>query len=49
MFKKIFNAVTYPFHLVFCFGVIIAAMFAYAFDKELQRELDDFNGIREGE
>lgn len=49
MFKKVYNLLTAPVRFLYAMGALIYLMFAYAFDKELQREMDDFNGIREGE
>lgn len=49
MFKKIWNAATAPVRFLFAMGALIYLMFAFCFDKEAQREMDDFNGIREGE
>ena len=49
MFKKVYNLLTAPVRFIYAMGVMIYFMFAFICDKEAQRELDDFNGIREGE
>lgn len=49
MFKKVYKMLTAPVRFLFAMGVFIYIMFAFIFDKEAQREMDDFNGIREGE
>lgn len=49
MFKKIFDFVTAPIRAIIAIAMLIYVAFAIAFDQEAQRELDDFNGIREGE
>ena len=49
MLKKIWNVATAPVRFICAMGALIYFMFAFICDKEAQRELDDFNGIREGE
>lgn len=49
MFNKVYKMLTAPVRFLYAMGVLIYVMFAFIFDKELQREMDDFNGIREGE
>lgn len=49
MLKKIWNVATAPVRFFYAMGVLIYFMFAFVCDEEAQRELDDFNGIREGE
>lgn len=49
MLKKIWNAATAPVRFLYAMGVFIYFLYTFICDKEAQRELDDFNGIREGE